>query len=53
MTQFKIDPKTEGILPALRCPKHPRYKALRKPTRRHPCDKPCKTCWKLYRLRHP
>jgi hypothetical protein len=53
MTQYRVDPKEKNLLKALRCPKHPRYKGLRRPSRRHPCDPPCRICVSIYRLRHP
>lgn len=43
--KFKIDPKVPGIIESLRCPKHPRYRGIRKPAVR------CKTCGALYRIR--
>ena len=46
MTLYHVDPKEKDIKKSLRCPKHKQYRAIRKPAVN------CRTCWKLYKLRH-
>lgn len=45
MTQFQVDPKEKDLVKSLRCPKHPKYKALRKPAVN------CGACKHLWRIK--